>query len=132
MKCLDVFRIDKTHAEEALIQVISAAVMERLLPIGAVITVQMPYRNDDVPMDIVAVRTNRHSCTVDLKHRGRASGSTISSGRSTGGDSGLLTAVEGSLIVISGTAVSGVKSTMAEGQLQREMATERREERQEL
>lgn len=108
--------MDKTHDEEALIHVTSAAVMDRLLPIGAVITVQIPYKKDDVPMDIVAVKTNRHSCTVDLKHRGRPSGSTITSDESTGGDSAFSTAVEGSPMVISGTAVSGVKSTMADGQ----------------
>lgn len=39
---------------------------------GAVITVQSPYRKEDIPMDIVAVKTKRHSWMVDLKHAGRS------------------------------------------------------------
>jgi hypothetical protein len=38
---------------------------------GAVITVHMPFRKDDIPIDIVAVKTKRHSWSVDLKHSGR-------------------------------------------------------------
>jgi hypothetical protein len=38
---------------------------------GAVITVVIPYRNELMPIDIVAVSTKRHSCNVELKHSGR-------------------------------------------------------------
>jgi len=37
---------------------------------GAVMTVQIPYKKDDIPMDIVAVRTKRHSWIVEVKHSG--------------------------------------------------------------
>jgi hypothetical protein len=84
--------------------------MLRLRAMGAVITVQMPYRNEDVPMAIVAVDINRHSWIVDLKHAGRPAGSEISDGVEVPGDS---TAVEEASTIISGTPASGVKSTMA-------------------
>lgn len=45
--------------------------MLRVLPIGAVITVQMPMRKELIPIDIVAVNTRRHSCSVEEKHSGR-------------------------------------------------------------
>jgi hypothetical protein len=38
---------------------------------GAVITVVLPYRIELIPMDIVAISTKRHSCSVELKHSGR-------------------------------------------------------------
>jgi hypothetical protein len=45
--------------------------MCKSLPIGAVITVVVPYKKELIPIDIVAVSTKRHSCSVDLKHSGR-------------------------------------------------------------
>jgi hypothetical protein len=38
---------------------------------GAVTTVVVPYRIELIPMDIVAISTKRHSCSVELKHSGR-------------------------------------------------------------
>jgi len=59
-----------TYEAEALIHVISALLMFKSRPIGAVITVQIPYKNEEVPIDIVAVRTKRHSWMVVGKHAG--------------------------------------------------------------
>ena len=93
--------------------------MFKLRPMGAVMTVQMPYRNDDVPMDMVAVAINKHSWRVDLKYAGRLSGSGISGAGGEASDDSR--AVGGfSPTLISGTAVSGTKSTMARRQVLRE------------
>jgi hypothetical protein len=62
---------ERAYAEEALIHVIWADVMCNERPIGAVMTVQAPYRNEDMPIDMVAVRIKRHSWVVDLKQSGR-------------------------------------------------------------
>ena len=98
--------------------------MFKLRPMGAVMTVHMPYKNDDVPMDIVAVAMNKHSWIVDLKYAGRASGSGISAA-AEGETSGDSRAVDGfSPTLISGTAVSGAKSTMATCQALRERERE--------
>lgn len=70
-----------TDDEEALIHVICAEVILKSRPIGAVITVQIPYRKEDVPMDIVAVRTKRHSRRVVLKHAGLLPASACGGGR---------------------------------------------------
>lgn len=45
--------------------------MSKLRPMGAVITVHIPIRKDAIPIDIVAVSTKKHSCTVEVKHSGR-------------------------------------------------------------
>jgi hypothetical protein len=63
-----------TYKEDALTQVISALVIFRSLPTKEVITVTEPPVNEDIATAIVAVRTNRISCVVDLKHSGRAPG----------------------------------------------------------
>jgi hypothetical protein len=54
-----------THANDALIQAISAELISRARAMGAVTTVVIPYRNWNIPNDIVVVNTNRHSWTVD-------------------------------------------------------------------
>ena len=51
--------------------------MPRSLPTKDVMTVTDPPRNEPMAIAMVAVRTKRISTTVDLKHAGRASGSTI-------------------------------------------------------
>lgn len=71
-----------TYAEAELIQVISAVVMPKSLPTYDVMTVMDPPARDPMAIVIVAVRTNRVSCMVELKHAGRASGSTTSFVRS--------------------------------------------------
>jgi len=63
-----------TYKEDALTQLISALVIFRSLPTKEVITVTEPPVNEDIATVIAAVRTNRISCAVDLKHSGRAPG----------------------------------------------------------
>ena len=63
-----------TYKEDALIQVVSALVIFRSLPTKEVITVTEPPVNEDIATAIVAVRTNRISWAVDMKHSGRAPG----------------------------------------------------------
>jgi len=45
---------------------------------GAVMTLQIPLRKEGMPMDMVAVSTKRHSCSVEWKQAGRDSGLIIS------------------------------------------------------
>ena len=59
------------NVEAEDIQVISAVVMSRSLPMNDETTVMEPVSNEPIAMAIVAVKTNKTSCTVDLKHAGR-------------------------------------------------------------
>jgi hypothetical protein len=64
-----------THDVAAFIQVISALVMPRSLPANELMTVIAPPKKLDMATAIVTDTTNKHSCSVDLKHSGRALGS---------------------------------------------------------
>lgn len=63
------------YADAELVHVISAVVMPRSFPTNEVMTIIEPPRREPIAMAIVAVKTNRVSVRVDLKHAGRASGS---------------------------------------------------------
>lgn len=63
-----------TYEEDAQAQVVSALVIFKSLLRKEVITVTEPLVNEDIATAIVAVRTNRISWAVDLKHSGRAPG----------------------------------------------------------
>lgn len=60
-----------THDAPALIQVISAEFIFRSDPIDAVTPTMQPWKNDCWPIAIVAVKTNKHSWIVEVKHFGR-------------------------------------------------------------
>ena len=60
-----------TYAALACTQVISALVMFNVVAMGAVITLQAPFKSVPMARDIVAVKTKRHSCIVEVKHFGR-------------------------------------------------------------
>jgi hypothetical protein len=64
-----------TYDEAAFIHVISALVMPRSFPAKELMTVIEPVKKLDMATAIVTDMTNKHSCSVDLKHSGRALGS---------------------------------------------------------
>jgi hypothetical protein len=66
---------DVTYDGAAFIHVISALVMPKSLPAKELMTVIEPVKKLDMATAIVTDMTNRHSCSVDLKHSGRALGS---------------------------------------------------------
>jgi hypothetical protein len=67
--------IDITYDEAAFIHVISALLMPKSLPAKLLMTVIAPVKKLDMATAIVTDMTKRHSCSVDLKHSGRALGS---------------------------------------------------------
>jgi hypothetical protein len=66
-----------TYLDAAFIQVISALVMPKSLPTKLDITVILPVKKLDIAIAMVTDKTNKHSCSVDLKHSGRALGSLL-------------------------------------------------------
>jgi hypothetical protein len=64
-----------THDVAAFIHVISALLILNSLPAKLLITVIAPVRKLVIATAIVTDVTNRHSCSVELKHSGRAFGS---------------------------------------------------------
>lgn len=65
----------QTHLVAAFIQVISAFVIPNSLPAKLLMTVIAPDKKLVIATAIVTENTNKHSCSVDLKHSGRALGS---------------------------------------------------------
>jgi hypothetical protein len=61
----------ETYDDDADIHVISGVVILRSRPTKEEITVTLPVVMELIPIAMVAVRTKRTSCRVDLKHSGR-------------------------------------------------------------
>jgi hypothetical protein len=107
--------IDVTYDEAAFIHVISALVMPRSRPAKLLITVIEPDKKLDIATAIVTDITKRHSCSVDLKHSGRAFGS--------------LSLIGGETLLLSAASFSG-SVAMCAGVTQVDVPEERKKEEQ--